>query len=1275
MVHVKRRILSMGLVLVMLVGMLPLLPLQADAAEVASGSCGKNVTWELSSNGTLTINGSGKMDDYSLFNKPPWYSARAAIQNVHINSGVTSIGTAAFYDCMNLTSVDMPNSITDMRSFVFQSCSNLRSVKLSNSITSIGSYEFQGCNSLESITIPDSVTAIYSNAFSGCSRLKTINIPNSVKKIDDSAFLSCDKLSSVYIDSLYNWCNIDFHLGDSNPLYYGAGLYLNGSLIKNLKIPDNITTIKDYTFYGCGSFLTVNIPNSVTEIGDDAFRKCSNLTDVTMGDSVTHMEINIFRDCFSLSRVHLSNSLTFINPQTFYNCKKLTNINIPNSLTGIGSSAFYGCSSLTDIKFPSTMEVINSGAFHGCSNLTKATFLAPSPRIGNVAFKDSGLKFVLFYENAPGSWTVPEKSSSSASFPADVTIYYAPGKAGWTSPTWHGYKAVEGIPNDFDNDNSTENPSNTPVETPSSELKQQYIKEHMDYANSDAFKKEIVPGYGPLLRSILDDVNDNKAVSSYKFLSDVSDMVSFNLKNLNTTEEYELLLAQILFNTESKNAVAKSYEEYLAEEISTLGDLLIDGKTFADSISSDTREKIRSVLASISAADPGSQEFNQKCGRLFDILDGYDDVDLASRFLEKVKGTGGDFLTGFAIDEAKQVCDTMSEYFMYLAAGEAYAKTSDAFGTIILEMRRSLPVSSKNNTLFNPVSKPTIQEKPLLRALGLDKYTGPTLTSSDPHAPIQLAEIARALEKFYTNITDYKNEGAEAIAENALEGFIDGSAEALLDNSIQAAISVFSGLPFVREYEVIKTALSTGKFAVDVLTNVDDQAYLGSTLLRLCALSYILHPTIEKIAGTPADWNTQQVLSPLQKSVSLEDYQFNRAVDFDESINIYKSILSVASDYGESYARACLTAANKSILNLNKSETVSWYSTAISAARAQEAACKEIHCHTPGLEYDPNTNRVTYKSANLKVYTVACPVDVTVKTDTGKQIAFLSNRGNTIAEGYEQYFYTVESKETAGDYIKVAVVPASYKVTLQGSGSGTMNAYVAEVNDGTLQHSGGFYDIPVTRSTEGQFVSGKTVSEDDLILNGKTIDIVPDMPFKDVKPANWFYNDVKYVYEKGMMAGTAADVFAPNATTTRAMIVTILYRLEGSPAVTGTSAFVDVPAGQWYTDAVNWAAANQIVKGTSATTFAPNASITREQMAAILYRYAQYKGYDVTKKADLSGYSDNSQVSSYAKDALAWANAAKLINGVTNTTLAPQGNATRAQVSAILHRFCDGVVK
>ena len=139
--------------------------------------------------------------------------------------------------------------------------------------------------------------------------------------------------------------------------------------------------------------------------------------------------------------------------------------------------------------------------------------------------------------------------------------------------------------------------------------------------------------------------------------------------------------------------------------------------------------------------------------------------------------------------------------------------------------------------------------------------------------------------------------------------------------------------------------------------------------------------------------------------------------------------------------------------------------------------------------------------------------------------------------------------------------------------------------------------------------------------------------------------------------------------------MTILYRLEGSPAVTGTSAFVDVPAGQWYTDAVNWAAANQIVKGTSATTFAPNDSITREQMAAILYRYAQYKGYDVTASADLSAYTDAAIISSYAVSAMQWAVGEGLINGITDTTLVPGGSATRAQVAAILMRFCENVAK
>ena len=184
----------------------------------------------------------------------------------------------------------------------------------------------------------------------------------------------------------------------------------------------------------------------------------------------------------------------------------------------------------------------------------------------------------------------------------------------------------------------------------------------------------------------------------------------------------------------------------------------------------------------------------------------------------------------------------------------------------------------------------------------------------------------------------------------------------------------------------------------------------------------------------------------------------------------------------------------------------------------------------------------------------------------------------------------------------------------------------------------------------------------------------PSVPqFTDVSEGAWYYDAVRYVCEKGMMNGVAEGTFAPNSTTDRAMLVTILYRLENEPAASGSS-FADVPSGQWYTDAVAWAAANGIVNGVTDTTFAPNCPITREQMAAILYRYAAWKGCDVSGQVDLSGYTDADSVSTYAKEALAWANAEGLITGVTDTTLRPAGSAVRAQAATILMRLCENVL-
>ncbi len=182
------------------------------------------------------------------------------------------------------------------------------------------------------------------------------------------------------------------------------------------------------------------------------------------------------------------------------------------------------------------------------------------------------------------------------------------------------------------------------------------------------------------------------------------------------------------------------------------------------------------------------------------------------------------------------------------------------------------------------------------------------------------------------------------------------------------------------------------------------------------------------------------------------------------------------------------------------------------------------------------------------------------------------------------------------------------------------------------------------------------------------------LPFTDVHETDWFYNDVLFVYEEGLFAGTSDTTFSPNASMTRAMLVTVLYRLEGEPAVSGRSGFSDVTFNSYYEDAVTWAADNGIVNGTSTTMFSPNANVTREQMAAILYRYAQYKKYNTAASSGLNGFTDHASVSGYATASLEWAVAEKLVNGSAGK-LMPTGNATRAQVAAILHRFVENVAK
>ena len=180
--------------------------------------------------------------------------------------------------------------------------------------------------------------------------------------------------------------------------------------------------------------------------------------------------------------------------------------------------------------------------------------------------------------------------------------------------------------------------------------------------------------------------------------------------------------------------------------------------------------------------------------------------------------------------------------------------------------------------------------------------------------------------------------------------------------------------------------------------------------------------------------------------------------------------------------------------------------------------------------------------------------------------------------------------------------------------------------------------------------------------------------FTDVPRYEWYYEAVSYVASEGLMNGVSTTQFNPNGTASRAQIVTILWRLAGEPSAL-TGAFTDVPAGQYYSTAVAWASRQGIVTGVGNNRFEPNSNITREQLAVILYRYAQDAGYTTSASANITGYYDYARVNSYARTAMSWAVGAGLITGTSTTTLSPQDTATRAQVATILMRFCENIAK
>lgn len=328
------------------------------------------------------------------------------LSSLTLPNSINSIGKAAFAYCHGLDTVVIPKNVTVIEDMVFADCEGLRRVVIPEGVTKIANSAFNACLSMDSLFLPNTVSSIEDWAFAGCESLKYIEISQSLRDVGQGAFGSCSSLVSVNITDLSSWCKINFTNYSATPLYYAHQLKLNGEIITDLVIPDDVTSIGTLAFGYCSNLSSITIPNNVTSIGASAFRNCSGINTITIPNGVTSISGSLFSDCSNLTSVVIPNNVTAIGDWAFYRCPSLTSIVLPNSVVSIGKRAFDTCKKLASATIGRNVRTISEKAFANCTDLADIYCNANQvPSTSSDAFEDSYINLATLH--------VPDASLSS----------------------------------------------------------------------------------------------------------------------------------------------------------------------------------------------------------------------------------------------------------------------------------------------------------------------------------------------------------------------------------------------------------------------------------------------------------------------------------------------------------------------------------------------------------------------------------------------------------------------------------------------------------------------------------------------------------------------------------------------------------------------------------------------------------------------------------------------------------------------------------------------
>ena len=1257
----KKRLLAMLLCVAMAASLLTV----GAAAEEGdtSGTCGDNLTWSLDSDGTLTISGTGDMWDYSHYGTPrnpaPWVTMgqwnweNNTINKVVIGEGVTSVGDEAFQYCNVISEVEFPSTLKTIGEAAFVG-NQLRELNLPTGLESIGDYAFELSWYLESVTLPDGLKSIGYGAFGSAVELNKAIVPASVTEIGLGAFGTLETAGPIG-----SGCELEFGWTTS--------------------IPDN-------AFGGSGadndqysSFTSIILPDTITSIGDDAFRASQDLKYIKIPDGVKSIGARAFW-WSGIESIDLPAGLETIAVAAFSQCESLSSIDLPDSLQRIEDNAFEYCVNLSSVQIPENVSYIGSSAF--------------ADQEWNEELEG---KRIYFEGNAP----ICADSGDTGSFPSDATLYYTDGTSGWLDSEnydpdtglWRGYKLVVLDSSQFPDKPSTSlelistYPANGEViDISANELVLTFNRDiaFLNWPNGSIYIKDYETD------EIVKEFDDVQYASNSGFISGSTITIRYGLVGLDVGKRYyieidpNVVMANGWLDDNSNCFDGLEKGEWVFSVQIDGGDEFTLGRdtfSFNNDAGPFNDEYYISDEHRAYLMDKGELTFRLELAKLRDVKE-YGIFDGACFGMSSMMGLIYENLiplesiqvdaeTTWDLDQpvSNKTLASLITYYQILQAYPSLRFTD------LLRSQESLAKELVNYLLTDgePVVIQLIYDgnnHHTVLAYDIESTSEEyliyiadpnqmKLRSGNPCIPSAVMSIWKDNYSFssysYTAWTGITLEFEDVQLKKILT--LD---EIFSESNIEFASESYKSLETdAKNFTIVEQ--SSGRSAViqDGVKTSGDISVYGPDYLAYGNTSNILPIYYLDVDGdisiTFTDNHNQRKVSLESPSQNISAVESNgEVITFMDNGNIHISGATEGSSVLLSSA-GTFDVCSGVIIEVDVPDV----SIEKSSGRISISSTSDIgFINVNAFDKFDEINLSGTANGNLAYITAD-------NHDSVNEIA-LSSDTSLIAEA--TLTNTVVFMSNGGSFVD-AQSGISYGNKVVCPANPTKSGYVfgGWYKDEALTEPWDFNEDVVTEYT---WLYAKWIDEDELPNapshpNWPTIDVPSNqpeepeepadlLPFTDVSAGDWFYDYVAYVYTNDLMDGVSDTGFNPNGTMTRAMLWTILARIDGQ-TVTGES---------WIETARAWAMSEGVSDGENA-----NGLVTREQFATMLWRYAGEPASDYS----LAAYTDASGVSDWAQAAMCWVVENGIITGVSATTIDPQGTATRAQAAAMLMRFIENI--